>query len=301
MVASALCTGNKYRGGLFPRPSGQEQVQEQVQISPSAVATAVPTSASSPSPAYPGVYTGTPTPNPGPASVPNNTGLETYVVQPGQTLSWIALVFGCTVEEIVTANNLADANSITAGQSLVIPVTASETGPAFKLIPDSELVYGPAYIQFDLPGFVAAQGGYLANYSYEVEGRSLTGVEIVQLISQRYSVGPRVLLALLELQSGWVTNPQPAAETFVYPLGHVQDYQEGLFQQLSWAAARLNGGYYGWKRGDHTTMRLSNGNRVGIASGLNPGTAGLQNCLAELSTTKDEWLGLVGPDGLFAT
>jgi LasA protease len=284
-----------------PQPPGQGHVQEQIQISPSAVPHTVPTSAPSPSPAYPGVYVGTPTPNPEPASVSNGTGLETYVVQPGQTLSWIALVFGCTVEEIVTANNLADANSIVAGQSLVIPITASETGPAFKLIPDSELVYSPAYIHFDLAGFVAKQGGYLANYSSEVEGRWLTGVEIVQLISQRYSVGPRVLLALLELQSGWVTNAQPAAETLVYPLGHVQDYHEGLFQQLSWAAARLNGGYYGWKRGDHTTMRLANGTRIGIAPGLNPGTAGLQNCLAELSTTQDEWLGLVGPNGFFAT
>jgi LysM repeat protein len=155
-----------------PQPPGQGHVQEQIQISPSAVPHTVPTSAPSPSPAYPGVYVGTPTPNPEPASVSNGTGLETYVVQPGQTLSWIALVFGCTVEEIVTANNLADANSIVAGQSLVIPITASETGPAFKLIPDSELVYSPAYIHFDLAGFVAKQGGYLANYSSEVEGRS---------------------------------------------------------------------------------------------------------------------------------
>jgi LasA protease len=283
------------------QPAGQEQVQEQVQVSPSAVATAVLTPGSSPSPAYPGVYVGTPTPDPRPANLPNNTGLESYVVQPGQTLSWIALVFGCTIDEIVTANGLADANSISAGQTLVIPVTASETGPDLKLVPDSELVYGPAYIHFDLPGFVAEQGGYLADYSYEVEGHLLTGTEIVQLISQRFSVGPRVLLALLEMQSGWVTNPQPAAETLVYPLGHVQDYHEGLFQQLSWAAARLNGGYYGWKRGDRTTMRLVDGTRIGIAPGLNPGSAGVQNCLAELSTTLDEWLGFVGPDGFAAS
>jgi LasA protease len=283
------------------QPAGQGQGQEQVQLTPSAVATAVLTPGSSPSPAYPGVYAGTPTPNPRPASLPNNAGLESYVVQSGQTLSWIALVFGCTVDEIVTANGLADANSISAGQTLVIPVTASETGPELKIVPDSELVYGPAYIHFDLPGFVAEQGGYLANYSDEVEGHLLTGTEIVQLISQRFSVGPRVLLALLEMQSGWVTNPQPAGETLVYPLGHVQDYHEGLFQQLSWAAARLNGGYYGWKRGDRTTMRLANGTRIGIAPGLNPGSAGVQNCLAELSTTLDEWLEFVGPDGFVAS
>ncbi len=260
----------------------------------SAAPMAISTPVSSPSPAYPGTYAGTPTPNSTPAGRPNGTGVESYVVQPGETLSLIAAVFGCTVEEITAANGLPDADSIRAGQTLVIPITATETGPALKLIPDSELVYGPAYIHFDLEGFVAGQGGYLAGYAEDVEGRLLTGAEIVQLVSQRFSVGPRVLLALLELRAGWVTDPQPAAETFVYPLGHVQDYHEGLFQQLSWAAVRLNEGYYGWKRGDRATVRLANGTRAAIAPGLNPGTAGVQNCLAELSVTWDEWLALTG-------
>jgi len=222
-------------------------------------------------------------------------GAESYVVQPGETLGWIAMVFGCTVEEIVAANGLPDADSLSIGQTLVIPVNATETGPYLKLIPDSELVYGPAYIHFDLAGFVDGQGGYLAGYTEEVEGNLLTGIEIVQLVSQRFSVGPRVLLTLLELQSGWVTNPQPAGETLVYPLGHIQDYHEGLFQQLEWAAVRLNEGYYGWKWGNRATVRLSNGVRAAIAPGLNPGTAGVQNCLAELSLTWDEWLALVSP------
>jgi LasA protease len=229
--------------------------------------------------------------------------VESYTVQPGETLGWIALVFGCTVEEIVAVNDLADANSIGAGQTLIIPVNATETGPSLKLIPDSELVYGPAYIHFDLAGFVAGQGGYLASYTEDVEGRTLTGTEIVQLVSQRFSVGPRVLLALLELQSGWVTNPQPAAQgnSLTYPLGHVQGYHEGLFQQLSWVATRLNGGYYGWKRGSRGTMRLLSGIRAAIAPGVNPGTAGVQNCLAGLAATLDEWLALTGPDGFPAT
>ena len=261
----------------------------------------MPTPASSPSPAYPGVYTGTPTPNPTPAGLSNSVGIESYVVQPGETLGWIAVVFGCTVEEIVMANGLPDADSIGAGQTLIIPVNATETGPALKLIPDSEMVYGPAYIHFDLADFVTGQGGYLVNYTEEVEGSLLTGSEIIQLVSQRFSVGPRVLLALLELHSGWVTDPQPAAETLVYPLGKVQDYHEGLFQQLGWAAVRLNEGYYGWKRGDRGTVRVLNGTRVAIAPDLNPGTIGVQNCLAELSPTLDEWLVLVGPDGFLAT
>lgn len=279
----------------------QASEQTHTEVSAPSVPIAISTPVSSPSPVYPGTYTGTPTPNPTPTGHMDGTGVESYTVQPGETLGWIALVFGCTVEEIVIANGLPDADSVVAGQTLIIPVNATEIGPDLKLIPDSELVYGPAYIHFDLPAFVIAQGGYLASYTDEVEGLTFTGTKVVQLVSQRFSVGPRVLLALLELQSGWVTNPHPAAETLIYPLGHVQDYHEGLFQQLSWAALRLNQGYYGWKRGDHGTVRLLDGTRIAVAPGLNPGTAGVQNCLAGLSATLDRWQTLVSSNGFLAT
>jgi murein DD-endopeptidase MepM/ murein hydrolase activator NlpD len=223
--------------------------------------------------------------------------VDTYTVQPGETLSLIASVYGCTVEEIVAANNLPSADAIGAGQTLRIPTEATKTGPAVKLIPDSELVYGPAYIDFELERFVNRQGGYLTDYVDEVEGELRTGAEIVQLVAQRFSVGPRVLLALLELQSGWVTDPSPGGDTLVYPMGHVEGYQEGLYSQLSWAAARLNEGYYGWRRGDRKTVLLTNGLRVGIDPRLNAGTAGVQNCLAQLAAGWDAWTAMLGSKG----
>ncbi len=278
-------------------------IQQTMFPTPVGVTTTAPhVPASSPTAIYPGTYTGTPTPNPTfIVTVSAHGGIETYIVQPGETLSLIAALFGCTVEEIVAANNLPDANSIGVGQVLTIPITATEAGPYLKLIPDSEAVYGPAYVAFDPNTFVAKHGGYLARYTQEVEGRLLSGAEIVQLVARRFSVGPRVLLTLLELRSGWVTQPQPAAETLASPLGCAQSCQAGLFSQLSWAAVRLNEGYYGWKYGKHTTARLANGVRAAFAPGLNPGTAGVQNCLAGLSATWDEWLALTGQDGFLAT
>lgn len=267
----------------------------------------VPTAASSspapatPSPAYPGVYSTTPTPNPTPIGYSAHTAIETYVVRSGQTLSWIAAQFGCTVEELVAVNNLSDANSIAVGQVLLIPIAAEQIGPATKLLPDSELVYGPAYIHFDLAGFVSEKGGYLAGYSELVEGGWRSGSEIIQLVAERFSVGPRVLLALLELRSGWVTHPQPSPETLDFPLGYIPNSSPGLFAQLNWAAARLNEGYYGWKNGSRTTLRLSDGTRVAIAPELNPGSAAVQNCLAEIASSWDEWSALVGPEGFSAT
>jgi murein DD-endopeptidase MepM/ murein hydrolase activator NlpD len=285
-----------------PAPSTGESGGSTTGAAPAAeTASAVPSLAPSPTPAYPGTYSGTPTPNPTPVGHGEGGGVEAYTVQPGDTLSVIASVYGCTVEEIVAANGLGSAHAIQIGQRLRIPTMAAETGPSRKLVPDSELVYGPAYVDFDLAGFVMGQGGYLADYTEEVEGQLRTGPEVVQLVAQRFSVGPRVLLALLELKSDWVTDPEPAGGTLIYPMGHVQGYQEGLFRQLSWAAVRLNEAYYGWKRGDQGTVRLMNGARIGVAPELNAGSVGVQSCLAAMAANGDEWTSMVGPRGFPAT
>jgi len=191
-------------------------------------------------------------------------------------------------------------DSLSVGQTLVIPVAPTETGPALKLLPDSEVVYGPAYIHFDLDRYVNTQGGYLTSYTEQVEGQVVNGTDIVQLVAERFSVGPRVLLALLELQSGWVTQPHPAQSTLDYPLGQ-PNHNAGLFFQLGWAASQLNDGYYGWKLDERTSVRLLDGTRVAIAPQLNAGTAAVQNALAGVAVDYQDWLAAVGPDGFLLT
>lgn len=52
---------------------------------------------------------------------PTPTPLGLYIVQPGDTLGSLAERFNTTVEEILVANDLSDANSLQAGQELIIP------------------------------------------------------------------------------------------------------------------------------------------------------------------------------------
>ncbi len=52
---------------------------------------------------------------------PNTSGQRTYVVQRGDNLYRIALKFNTTVQAIMTANNLSNANQVYAGQTLIIP------------------------------------------------------------------------------------------------------------------------------------------------------------------------------------
>ncbi len=57
---------------------------------------------------------------------------------------------------------LTDENVLAIGQTLKVPPPEPVTpGPSFKIIPDSELVYGPASAQFDIDAFIQNKGGYL--------------------------------------------------------------------------------------------------------------------------------------------
>jgi LysM repeat protein len=62
-----------------------------------------------------------PTSTPIPPNIAKGT-IVTYVVQSGDSLAGIAGIFNSTVEDIVKANELADANAIFIGQQLKVPV-----------------------------------------------------------------------------------------------------------------------------------------------------------------------------------
>jgi LysM repeat protein len=59
--------------------------------------------------------------------VPTPTPAGLYVVQQGDTLGGLAEDFGTTVEDLMAANGLTDANAIQAGQTLLIPSLISGT------------------------------------------------------------------------------------------------------------------------------------------------------------------------------
>ena len=59
--------------------------------------------------------------------VPTPTPAGLYVVQAGDTLSGLAEEFGTTVEELMAANGLTDANALQAGQTLIVSSLISGT------------------------------------------------------------------------------------------------------------------------------------------------------------------------------
>ena len=238
---------------------------------------------------------GTPAPTPTPAPY-------VHFVDIGETLDYIAAGLDCSAEDIIEANRLENPNALQVGQRLVLPLLDLPLGPSTALIPDSEFVYGPSHVGFDVEAFCQTRPGYLNSYEELVDGEMLTGPQIVELMAQRYSVSPRLLLAMIEFQSGWLDNPNPAGWALEHPLGATQEGQTTLLYQLAWAADRLNDGYYDWKGRGREIIRLVDGKRAQYDSSLNAGTAAVQYLLA-YNATWEEWQTICGdgPESFLTT
>ena len=226
---------------------------------------------------------------------------DQYNVQVGDSLGSIATRYNITVQMLLEANKIANPDLLEVGQELEIPAPMpGEAGAGFKIIPDSELVYGPYAQNFDVKEFVSRFDSYLSRYSEEVEGQTLSGAEIVQLVAQDYSVNPRLLLAVLEYQSGWVSKANPNQDKRDFPIGIRDVYRKGLYMQLAWAANSLNRGYYLWRVDGIGGWLLSNGEIIPVDPSINAGTAGVQQLFALLDD-RANWDYAVSPDGLFTT
>ncbi len=178
---------------------------------------------------------------------------------------------------------------------------SQQQNSSFKIIPDSELIYGPRAQGFDVRRFVTQfENGRLLTYQETVEGHPLAGPEIVSLIAHRYSVNPRLLLAILEYRSGWVT--QSSNPDTSYPVGYTNDSAAGLYKQLGWAANQLNWGYYGRSEGNLHSFAIGGETTIAYATDINDGTAGVQRMLgANPNATQASWHQDIGETGLFAT
>ena len=257
-------------------PGGSGHVTPVGSFTPTADATSIlPTAAPTPDATStpPFLYT------PLPPLVPGETLL--YRSQSGDTLEVLAQRFNVPLEDLLSLNHLSVSESLEVDEIVLIPARLDQTGPGFKIVPDSELVYSIGLAGFDTEGFVNAQGGYLSRYREFVRESMRSGGEIVQLVALDHSISPRILLAILEYQSGWVTDPAEPADK-VFPIGYHNPARDGLFQQLDWLADTLNLGYYRWRDGSVTALDFPDGTQQRIQPALNAGTVPLQFAFSRL-------------------
>jgi LysM repeat protein len=121
----------------------------------------------SPSPSPPPAPTEPPTP----VAQPSPGG--TYVVQAGDTLEAISLRFGVSIQAIVEANNLVDANVIYVGQELVIPVPGEEpTDSDYYIVQPGDTLDEIAY-KLDVPTALLAEVNNIENWDQIYVGQRL--------------------------------------------------------------------------------------------------------------------------------
>lgn len=239
---------------------------------------------------------------------PTNVDLQppttSYVVQPGDTLSGIAAEYGVRLETLLELNQITDANLISVGQTLELPAEPNTTSPATQIIPDDRLVRGPASKAFDTIAFVNQQNGYIRTATDIVEEKLLSAAEVVQRVSQEYSVDARLLLAILEYRSKWLTTNVTDENIKRFPIQGMPSPdgfdRAGLYKQLAWLANQLNTGYYGWKYGNLRNLEFDDGTRLKLATELNAATIGIQRFFS-LQRGYSQWEAAVSTSGLNQT
>ncbi len=242
-------------------------------------------------------------PQPTGAPSPDNQPPILYYTQAGDTLKAVAARFNVLPAEITSPEPIPPEGWFNPGVLLLIPPRLGETSSSVPLIPDSEVVYSPSALDFDIEAFIKESSGYLDTYREWRSAGWFDGAGIVRRVAVENSVNPRLLIMILEQQSHWVTNlPQNLAQTD-YPIGWLENepIKAGLYNQLSWAVEQLNIGYYGWREGTVTELKFPDGQVLRLAPDLNAGTVSLMYLFSRLYN-QQEWAGILyGPDGIMTT
>ncbi|MEX0787787.1 MAG: LysM domain-containing protein [Anaerolineales bacterium] len=226
-----------------------------------------------------------------------------YAAQSGDTLLAIAAHFHTTVDEIRSANPdvPSDVTTLPPGYPMQIPgYYQTLTGSPFHILPDSEVVNGPAAVGFDIRDAIEQRAGFLTGMSDYAYRRERPSWEVVDAVAEAYSIHPRLLLTLLEYQTQALSSPFAQGDSASYPLGYSSSRYRGLFRQLLWAAERINEGYYGWREGRLDEFETEDGLIVRPDSWLNAGTVAIQYFLAGV-TGREEFAGATGEGGVYAT
>jgi LysM repeat protein len=265
------------------------------------LAPVVPVDLSTPAPGQ-----ATTTPGPGATPLPTRQPfavghLLAYTTQTGDTLLAMAAHFNTSPAEILAKNpGLAPAATIVSGISLTIPAYWFPLGGSpYKIIPDSELVYGPTSQGFDIEHYVASQPGYLRELGAFVDQRQRTSAQTVLYVAEQYSINPRLLLALMEWRTGALTNADVAPDTRVNPFGPIP-HVTGLYGQLRYAAEELSAGYYSWRNGTLTSLLLPDSTTSRPDYYQTAGSVAVQYLFAQFMNL-DEFNRAIGPQGFGAT
>lgn len=226
-----------------------------------------------------------------PTRMPFSPGeLVDYIAQTGDTLPALAVRFNTTEAEIREANPILpeQVTTMPPGLPMRIPIYYKPLwGTPFQIIPDALFVYGPAEIGFDPVEFANNQPGWFKNAEGFSGNRTLRGGYMLAHLAQTFSISTRLLFALIEYQTGAVTQNGNVAIDNPSPLGFYDRRNVGLYRELVLAANILNNGFYSWRNGTLTEFLLDDGRLVRPDPWQNAATVALQHYFAQVLPAAD--------------
>ncbi|MEN8171971.1 MAG: peptidoglycan DD-metalloendopeptidase family protein [Chloroflexota bacterium] len=182
----------------------------------------------------------------------------------------------------VTVKSPTPVSDAVTPDSTSTPAPVPTEHPITQFFPDAELVYSPTSIGFDTAEYLQTVDGYLNSYrQYLMITGWTSAADIVSRVAWENSINPRLLLALLEYQSGAVLGQPPDPENYLNALGAVDYYRSDLYGQLTWAVRALSNGFYGWREGTLTEISFSDGTIFRPLPESNAGSVALQYYFAQ--------------------
>lgn len=131
--------------------------------------------------------------------------------------------------------------------STVTPAPEAPAAPAAPaeapaaILDDRRLNYEPGFYAQAIQAFLDTQPGPLKSMAFRVGDRTHSFAESLAGQAAYYSVNPKVILALIELRSGLVSDPDPTADQLGWAVGYQGESgnRRGVQAQVRWAVKQI--------------------------------------------------------------
>lgn len=155
------------------------------------------------------------------------------------------------------------------GELFIFPGSGATGSPAL-LLDDGRLFYEPGWGTLEVQHFLETRPGTLAARRIWVGDQEVSVAHVVAGKGLLYGINPKVVLALLQWESGLVDDPTPTPSTLDWAMGYRNDQYLGLEAQIDWAVRELfraTRDYPGARN-----LILSDGRTVAVPPGCNMGS-----------------------------
>ncbi len=144
--------------------------------------------------------------------------------------------------------------------------TSTITGSPPTMLDDGRFLYEPGWGAAEVNRFLAGRSGVLGAWRSWVGDQEVPLGDVIAGYSLLYGINPKIVLALLEFQSGLVDGPSPSAETLDWAMGYHADDTRGLEAQVHWAVREL---FRGTRDYPATALVLLGGETAPVPAGAN--------------------------------